>query len=181
MDTTLSLVALIVAAVAAAVSALATVVAVRVAKKSNEDRWAFEWAGQRPVVYPLLSLDWLRGAGAYVNPLAMSGQACRGLLPLKNGGRGPALNVRLTVTSATGEYSSDVVVGTIGVGDLLDAQLAAPGIDKWSGATGTLSYTDLVEGGYEMPFTVSEDAGQLEVVVVGKVTHTRPQPASPAS
>jgi hypothetical protein len=62
------------------------------------------------------------------------------MLPLKNGGRGPALNVRLRLSSAASNYSCDVGVGTIGVDDLLDAQLTPPGIDDWSGATGTLTY-----------------------------------------
>jgi hypothetical protein len=131
------------------------------------------------VVYPLVSLDWLRGAGAYdVSPMGVSPRPCRELLPLKNGGRGPALNVRLTVTSATGKYSCDVGVGTIGVGDLLDAVLLAPGMDEWAGATGSLAFTDLVGGHYEMPFTCSGNRDHLEVVV-GEGSHTMPKPPSP--
>jgi hypothetical protein len=44
MDTTLSLVALVLAAIAAAVSAAAAVLGVRLVKRSNDDRWAIEWA-----------------------------------------------------------------------------------------------------------------------------------------
>jgi len=49
------------ALIVAVVSAVVAILAVREARKANGDRWAFEWAAQRPVVYPLLSLDWLRG------------------------------------------------------------------------------------------------------------------------
>src|SRR5262249_51887065 len=60
------------------------------------DAWTGEGAAQRPVVYPVPLDEWLSGHGG-----AYQASSNSRLFPLKNGGRGPALNVVgvLTVTS----------------------------------------------------------------------------------
>jgi Bacteriophage holin family, superfamily II-like len=52
-------------------------------RQEIEDAWAREWASQRPVVYPLALPQWTDRSPA----------SRARLLPLKNGGRGPALKV----------------------------------------------------------------------------------------
>jgi hypothetical protein len=47
-------------------------------QKAIEDAWAFEWAAQRPLIYPRFPVR--------------SGMTPQNLL-IKNGGRGPAINV----------------------------------------------------------------------------------------
>jgi hypothetical protein len=73
-------------------------------EKAIDDAWSFEWASQRPVVYPVLSG-------------VVSGSTA---LPLKNGGRGPALNVVAELEYRNQDGKPDGawrrVVGTIAAG-----------------------------------------------------------------
>src|SRR4051794_1491895 len=57
-------------------------------KQQISDEWAKEWAAQRPVVYPLPTQSW---ASPLDGPPYFGSNAK--LVPLMNGGRGPALNV----------------------------------------------------------------------------------------
>src|SRR5579859_4130597 len=66
------------------------------------DAWAREWAAQRPVIYPLLLDEWLSGQGD-----AYPGSSNRRLFPLKNGGRGPALNVTGVLTVTSGDHTRE--------------------------------------------------------------------------
>lgn len=133
------------------------------AKKGLEDDWSREWAAQRPVVYPLVSVEWAYGH----IPRKI-------VLPLKNGGRGPALNVTGTITAVSGEtrYERTIVAGTIAAGELLDARIETPGIEDWSAASGVLRYSDLVGGSYETPFTFSLAPGDELTVTVDEQKYT---------
>jgi hypothetical protein len=130
--------------------------------------WASEWARQQPVVYPVLTPAWLNPTGT--NPVDV-------YLPLKNGGRGPALNVSgvITETGYDEPPHTRIAAVTIAAGDMVNARLLAPGVRYWSGAEGKLEYTDLVGGSYETPFTINKDpSGEWEVRVGGTI-HTAPQ------
>jgi hypothetical protein len=139
------------------------------AKKGLEDDWAREWAAQRPVVYPLASVEWAQGHIPR-----------KTVLPLKNGGRGPALNVHGAVTAGVGEgrYERAIIAGTIAAGDVLEARVEEPGIHDWSTASGVLRYSDLVGGTYESGFGCSLSSGGELMVNVDEQVHT---PATPSS
>jgi hypothetical protein len=87
-------------------------------RSAIKDAWAREWAAQRPIVYPLALHAWVSRQSPY------DGAYRANLLPLKNGGRGPALNVRgtLVVSKQDGDHEREIVAGTIAAGDLLDAR-----------------------------------------------------------
>ena len=137
--------------------------AYQASRKALEDSWTREWAAQRPVVYPVLLEEWLSGtSGMY-----RSG-AHRRLLPLKNGGRGPALNIRgaLMVTSEDGEREHAILAGTIAAGDLLIARLVPPcaAPSDWMRASGAITYRDLAGGTWEQPFEIGKSSeGELEL------------------
>jgi hypothetical protein len=122
-------------------------------RKANDDAWAREWAAQRPVIYPVLT-------GATSAPF----------LPLKNGGRGPALNVEGEL-----EYRSNgklegtwrIIAGTIAAGDvekgLISPQALAP---PWHGVSGLIRYADLAGVRYRTRFEFSPGPhGVLELTV----------------
>jgi len=137
--------------------------AYQASRKALEDSWTREWAAQRPVIYPVLLEEWLSGtSGIY-----RSG-AHKRLFPLKNGGRGPALNVRgdLTVTSAEAEREYAILAGTIAAGDLLIARVAPPCAlpSDWIRAKGSITYCDLAGGTWDQPFDISKGSeGELEL------------------
>jgi hypothetical protein len=152
-------------------------VAIRQEQTDRKDQigyfWASEWARQRPVVYPVLTSKWLSQGG--VAPMATR-------IPLKNGGRGPALNVGGVVIETEGVREPrdiHILAGTIAAGDEVEARLPEPGVRYWQGANGTLEYTDLVGGSYTTPFTINQDLVGTWAVVVGETVHTLP-PAEPA-
>jgi hypothetical protein len=140
-------------------------------RKAIDDAWTREWAAQRAVVYPVLLDDWLSGNGpAYHHDGRMR------LLPLKNGGRGPALNVRgvLTVTSANNDQVHDLLASTIAAGDLLSARLVPPceAPAAWSSAHGLITYQDLAGGAWEQCFDFKKSPqGGLELSL-REPTHT---------
>jgi hypothetical protein len=130
-------------------------------KKAIDDAWAFEWAAQRPVVYPVLSR-----VGEF------------GELPVKNGGRGPALNVvaEIECPESDGEISSwRAAIGTVAVGDIETKQFYwVDKNPKWDGVSGVLHYSDLAGGEYAHPFHFSHgQAGRLELTV-GEQQHRTP-------
>jgi hypothetical protein len=134
-------------------------------RKAIEDSWVREWAAHRPVVYPVLLDEWLSGSGA-----AYQQGGHKRLLPLKNGGRGPALNVRgvLTVTADNNDHVHEILASTIAAGDLLNARLVptceAPA--DWSSARGTITFSDLAGGAWEQPFDFNKGPhGELELRV----------------
>jgi len=134
-------------------------------RKAIDDAWTREWAAQRAVVYPVLLDDWLSGKGA---PYHRGGHIR--LLPLKNGGRGPALNVGgvLTVTTEGDEHRHELLASTIAAGDLLDARLVPPCEEPaaWSSAHGAITYRDLAGGTWEQSFDFQKGPqGELEVSV----------------
>lgn len=148
--------------------------AIRREQSDREDQigyfWASEWARQRPVVYPVLTKGWLN-TQAGVAPFEE-------FLPLKNGGRGPALNVRGAITEAmpNGQMQDHrMASGTIAPGDMVEARLPAPGVRYWSSAAGQLEYTDLAGGSYTVPFVVSNEANGVWEVIVGDTVHTPPR------
>jgi hypothetical protein len=131
-------------------------------RKTIDDAWTREWAAQRPVVYPVLLDEWLSGSAAY------QGGGEKRLLPLKNGGRGPALNVRgdLTVTAENADHVHQILANTIAAGDLLNARLVPPCVapTEWSSARGAITFRDLAEGTYEQSFDFTKGPhGELEV------------------
>lgn len=141
-------------------------------ERQIEDEWTREWAAQRPLVYPLALPEWA---------LASEGTRYRrgnaDLLPLKNGGRGPALNVTGSVTATLGvgaTYEREIVAGTIAAGDLLDARVSGPGVHDWTRAEGVLLYRDLVGGGYQTRFECSLTEGRQLVVTTHEQEHTPP-------
>jgi len=138
-------------------------------KRQFDDEWAREWASQRPVVYPLALFEWTHRSGRYELP----GNAR--LLPLKNGGRGVALEVKGEMTATTPDgtsYSRELLAGPIAAGDLLDARIAPnPGIEHWQHATGVIRYRDLAGGAYETRFESSLGAGGELVLTVHEQTH----------
>jgi hypothetical protein len=136
------------------------------------DEWAREWARQRPVVYPLALRAWAyREAGG---PYEVIGSAR--VLPLKNGGRGPALNVtgEVSATSPDGtQYECQILGGTIAAGDLFDARIVPhPGIQHWGTATGVIRYSDLVGGLYEARFEFSLTDGNELALLVHEARHS---------
>ena len=136
---------------------------VSAAKKGLEDDWSREWAAQRPVVYPLASAEWTKGEIPR-----------KTLLPLKNGGRGPALNVTGTILAESGDkqYERAIIGGTIAAGEILDARIEEPGIEDWSTARGILHYSDLATGDYEGRFSCSRGPGSELVLAVDDPGHT---------
>jgi hypothetical protein len=144
----------------------------RANRRAISDEWAREWAAQRPVVYPLALRAWAnREVGG---PYEVSGNGR--VLPLKNGGRGPALNVsgEVTATTASGtRYERQIIAGTIAAGDLFDARIVPhPGIEHWGTAKGAIRYGDLAGGFYESRFECSHAPGGELVMVVHDPTHT---------
>lgn len=121
-------------------------------KKAIEDAWAFEWAAQRPVLYPVLSR-------------IMAKQ----VLPIKNGGRGPALNVvaELEYHNDKGEADGHWVVsfGPVAAGDVEEAAIGPRLSPPWRGISGVLRYGDLAGGRYETPFRFSQGRGGLKLFV----------------
>lgn len=136
------------------------------ARKEVRDAWSREWAAQRPEVYPLSEREWVYGTGRYAQGRAR-------LLPLKNGGRGPALNVRgeITAVSAQGAtYEREIIAGTIAPGDLLDARLAPGGVEDWSSVQGVIRYHDLSGRVYEGRFEFSHAGNSNELAVTAHPT-----------
>src|SRR2546423_5119072 len=126
---------LVVAAVSVGIALAGFLVSARSIRTERDDRregmgdaWAREWAAQRPVVYPRLPA---------VNP--SGGQV---YLKLKNGGRGPALNVEgdLTLREDEGEHRwGGLSVGAIAAGDEEVGPLAGPRLSPpWSRISGEL-------------------------------------------
>jgi hypothetical protein len=144
----------------------------RATKRAISDEWAREWAAQRPVVYPLVLRAWAYREGG--GPYEVSGNAR--VLPLKNGGRGPALNVNGEVTAATPDgtrYERKLIAGTIAAGDLFDARVVPhPGIENWGTAEGVIRYGDLAGGLYEVRFECSLGPGSELVMIVHDPTHS---------
>jgi len=145
-------------------------------REAISDAWAREWAAQRPVIYPLLLDEWLSAQGG-TDQASSSG--C--VFPLKNGGRGPALNVTgvLTVTSRDNSTEHRIVASTIAAGDLFSARLVPPSSTPadWASAYGAIIYGDLVGGSYEQRFTLThQPSGELELKL-DELTH-RPGSAS---
>jgi hypothetical protein len=138
---------------------------VSASKKGLEDDWSREWAAQRPVVYPLASAEWARGEIPR-----------KTVLPLKNGGRGPALNVTGTITAESGQkqYERAIIGGTIAAGDIFEARIEEPGIEDWATARGVLRYSDLATGEYEGGFSYSRGPGNELVLTVDDPGHTTP-------
>jgi hypothetical protein len=172
--------ALVVALGSLLVAVLGFIVNARAIRREQADRtaqieaeWAREWAAQRPVVYPVGLPEW-----AY----ASEGSPYRGgnamLLPIKNGGRGPALNVHGEISVAPPEsqpYERTVLAGTIAAGDLLDARVVPyPGVHHWLHADGVLRYSDLAGTDWETRFEMT--AGPDNSIVV---TSEEPKPLSP--
>ena len=141
------------------------IVGYRSNRASIGDAWAREWAAQRPVIYPALPQEWLSGRSG--------GNAhfsnCH-LFPLKNGGRGPALNVTgtLEVTSDSKTLEHQILSSTIAAGDVLDARLVPP-VGKpadWARAHGVITYSDLAGGRYTQRFTLTKAPGdELELIL----------------
>ncbi len=146
-------------------------------KEESEAGWAREWAAQRPLVYPITEREWV---------YALAGGRYQGgnarVLALKNGGRGPALNVRGIVTAVSAEgkdYVREILAGTIATGDFLDARLAPdPGVENWVGAHGAVQYFDLAGNTWETRFEFGEVApGEIvvtadEPTIVAKTVRT---------
>lgn len=132
-------------------------------KQQIDDEWAREWAAQRPLVYPLALRDW-----AYASEGTRYRLGNARVLPLKNGGRGPAVNVRGTVTAKSPDgttYERQIIAGTIAAGDLFDARLVPhPGVQHWLGASATIQYSDLAQIEYKTRFDFPEGPhGEIEV------------------
>src|SRR5229473_7998313 len=80
-------------------------------KEQIDGEWAREWAAQRPLVYPVALPEWV-----YASAGARYRDGNSRVLPLKNGGRGPALNVHgvIVATKSGGAgYEREVLAGTI--------------------------------------------------------------------
>lgn len=105
--------------------------------------WASDWAAQRPVVYPFLTANWPDAGHQY--------------LPLKNGGRGPALNMRgiLHERRADGTtQGAEINAGTIAAGDTAKPNVPnPPGIREWAHVEGRIQYGDLADGHHETHFS----------------------------
>lgn len=163
-----SLAAALATALVAAVTlglVIVTKAMVSATKRGLEDDWGREWAAQRPLVYPLASAEWARGEVPR-----------KTALPLKNGGRGPALNVKGTITSMVeGEvYERALVAGTIAAGDLFEARIEEPGVHDWTTVSGVIQYADLAGGHYAGRFECALGPGSELVVTVHDPTHTTP-------
>jgi hypothetical protein len=119
-------------------------------RKAIEDAWAFEWAAQRPVIYPVLS---------EISAVAR--------LPVKNGGRGPGLNVTAELHQRLPDSGDamqwDVSLGKVAVGDIERAGFGVPGVfPYWEHVFGVLRYRDLAGVHYSHPFQFSRNAdGEL--------------------
>lgn len=122
------------------------------------DAWAREWAAQRPVVYPLV-VDRVEDWDTLVEVTPITGEGLLHLLPVKNGGRGPALNVRGTLTAppGDGEEEHQLLGTTIAAGDLLNMRivppLSSPLDESAADIHGTITYRDLAGSTWEQHFT----------------------------
>jgi hypothetical protein len=142
-------------------------------KQQIEDEWTREWAAQRPLVYPLALRDW-----AYASEGTRYRLGNSGVLPLKNAGRGPALNVHGRVTTRAPDgttYACDLAPASIAAGELLDGRLIPqPGIKHWLGASGLIEYADLAGTQYETRFDFPEGPhGEITVDVHPQVVVSR--------
>jgi hypothetical protein len=135
-------------------------------KEQSEAEWAREWAAQRPLVYPLPLREWVMATDGppYFGSNAMS-------IPLKNGGRGPALDVHVAVEARSQPdgawYQRETLRATIAAGDLFNARISPnPGIQHWIGSKGVVRYRDLAGGWYETPFEgVPGPGGEIDLRV----------------
>jgi len=131
-------------------------------RRAIDDAWVREWAAQRPVVYPVLLDDWLAGQGT-----AYHGTENGRLFPLKNGGRGPALNVKGVIAVTSGDdHEHMILASTIAAGDLLNARLAPPAAApaEWVAAEGSITCSDLAGGMWEQRFGYTRGpSGELEL------------------
>lgn len=153
MNVSWSTVALIVSLALSAASLLVAFGGFMLNRRAIGDEWAREWAAQRPVVYPLALHEWTHalGEGRYRGGNAR-------LLPLKNGGRGPALDVQGEIQCVSEPdktpYTRQILAAPIAAGDLFDAELTPhPGVVHWLGAEGVIRYRDLAGGSYETRFS----------------------------
>jgi hypothetical protein len=121
------------------------------------DAWAREWAAQRPFVYPLLPKE---GAGVR-----------QSYLKLKNGGRGPALNVVCELTfrqDAPDQPWGGFSTGALAAGDEEAFAIGGPRLaPPWARLSGVVRYMDLVNGAYvtRFEFRTGDDGGVLELVL----------------
>jgi len=127
-------------------------------KQAIGDAWAREWAAQRPVVYPLAG-DKLVGTR----------------LPLKNGGKGPALNVAVDLeydNKGKLESLGRITAGNIAAGDVENAVSGLGLMPAWHLISGQITCTDLAGGRYTTPFKFAQGPrGELELTV-GEQLHT---------
>lgn len=133
-------------------------------KKAMEDAWAREWAAQQPLVYPRLPSNRGAGSGPY--------------LKLKNGGRGPALNVvgKLTYRHGAHEPWGEVSTGALAAGDEEVVEIAGPReTPPWPFISGELRYQDLVGGLYVTPFVIetARDGESLTLTFIRRSTSPR--------
>jgi hypothetical protein len=122
-------------------------------KEALSDAWAREWGAQHALVCPHLPADYISGRA---DTRYESGDL---LLPLKNGGRGPAFNVRGVLTTRNGDgppVERRILAGIIAAGECLDARLDPPlqlpalgggplPADYLAGANGFVQYQDLAQ------------------------------------
>jgi hypothetical protein len=93
------------------------------------------------------------------------------LLPLKNGGRGPALNVHGWIESHTPEgerpYRRQILATTIAANDLFNARISPnSGVQHWIGATAIIRYCDMSGRWYETSFKGARGpGGEIELLV----------------
>lgn len=152
---------LIVAAVGTVIALAGYVKNARAIDDEKRDRrdaidagWAREWAAQRPVLYPQRPTLGATGPGGLTT------------LAVKNGGRGPALNVEGELT-LRGERWGGILVTPIAAGDVETALIAGPRVaPPWPRMSGELRYKDLVGGDYVTRFDFRPNAdGELELFV----------------
>lgn len=132
-------------------------------RQAMSDEWSREWARQWPLLYPRL-------------PSEIGGQR---YLKIKNGGRGPALNVQgeLRIRDSDGEKRwGGLSTGAIAAGDEEIVGITGPLIaPPWPRVSGELRYMDLADGTYVTHFDFQNGSdGDLEVVL-------HPQEHTPAA
>jgi len=133
-------------------------------RQSIGDEWAREWGRQRPLVYPRV-------------PQKIGGTYPQRHLKLKNGGRGPALDVEgeLRERRNKGDFHwGQLSAGAIAAGDKEVVPIAGPPMSpKWSIVSGVIRYSDLVSGTYVTRFDLRGDGDEeLEIVDSPAGAHT---------
>jgi hypothetical protein len=115
-------------------------------------------AAQKPRVFPAPSREWTDGAAPYDGPLHRFD-----VIPVTNGGLGPALNVRARLEY--GGRGSGTVVQTVPTSlapnASADLRLNSKAPSDWSNVAGGIVYEDVSGGLWQTDFRITQEGGHI--------------------